>query len=115
MTAWKEIKTTDEWHDLYETSTEQPVLLFKHSTTCPVSANAFKEFQTYLPNRTSDVAPVVVTVPDHREVSNRIAQDLDVKHESPQAIFIVEKQAAWDASHGNITEDELKTAETKIS
>ncbi|CAM2788250.1 bacillithiol system redox-active protein YtxJ [Paenibacillus sediminis] len=108
MAQFKEIESLEEWNTLLESSTEQPVVVFKHSTTCPVSANAFKEFQNYLQgNANPDVNYVLVKVIESRPVSNQIAEDVAVKHESPQIILIKDKEKVWSTSHWAITQEHM--------
>lgn len=104
MAQYREIDSVEDWNTVLEGSSERPVVVFKHSTTCPVSANAFKEFNSYLegnPNEGTDY--VLVKVIESRPVSNQIAEDTAVKHESPQIILLDKKAKVWTASHWSIT------------
>jgi bacillithiol system protein YtxJ len=105
---WKEIATLDEWKDVLEQSAERGQVIFKHSTTCPVSANAMNEIKQYLavdPNR--DVEYLLVKVIESRPISNQIAEDLGVKHESPQIIYVENKEKYWTTSHWAITNEHM--------
>lgn len=109
MAAWREITAISEWEQLWEDSAEKPVVILKHSTTCPVSANALEEFESYLadqPNHEPEY--VLVKVIESRPVSNRIAEDTGVKHESPQIIWIKNKEKQWAASHWSVTKAHIK-------
>ena len=50
----------------------------------------------------------MVKVIESRPVSNQIAKDLEVEHQSPQAIVLSEKKVLWHASHGTITKQRIK-------
>ncbi len=50
---------------------------------------------------------IMVRVIQSRDVSNKIEQDLGVKHESPQAILIKSQTAKWHESHSKITKKQL--------
>ncbi|REE57387.1 bacillithiol system protein YtxJ [Paenibacillus taihuensis] len=106
MPALKELTTVEEWNTALEGSSTRPLVVFKHSTTCPVSANAFTEFSNYLKNNEDqdDTDFVLVKVIESRPVSNQIAEDTAVKHESPQIILIKDKAKYWTTSHWSITE-----------
>ncbi|CAH8704544.1 bacillithiol system redox-active protein YtxJ [Paenibacillus thiaminolyticus] len=105
---WKEITTADEWAKLLEQSAERGVVVLKHSTTCPVSSNALNEYDQYLQgNPNSAIDYVLVKVIESRPVSNQIAEDLDVKHESPQIIYVKDKQKYWTASHWAVTTEHM--------
>jgi len=43
----------------------------------------------------------------HRDISKAIASELQVHHESPQMILLIDGEAVHDASHFDITIDEL--------
>lgn len=108
MMQWSEITTLDEWKNIREQSAERGKVVFKHSTTCPVSANALNEFEQYLGKQPNDsVDYYLVKVIETRPVSNQIAEDLGVKHESPQIIYVKDKEKYWTASHWAITTEHM--------
>jgi bacillithiol system protein YtxJ len=107
---WKEISTLEEWDEVFQQSKERGQVIFKHSTTCPISANALKEFDSYLdsaPNSNLDYT--LVKVIESREVSNKIAKDVELKHESPQIIYLKDGVKAWDDSHRAITKEKMES------
>ncbi len=87
-----------------------PVLLFKHSTACPISGAAHREFEAWVGGAPQGVRIARVLVIEARPVSNAIAERLGVRHESPQAILVKDGKAAWTASHRAITRDALDRA-----
>ncbi|MBU6146338.1 MAG: bacillithiol system redox-active protein YtxJ [Paenibacillaceae bacterium] len=95
------ITRVDQWTALWESGA--PVLLLKHSTRCPVSTAAHEEFEAYVRTGRTDVQYAIVLVVEHRDVSDRIAADTGVKHESPQAIYVVDREKYWSASHWAVT------------
>ncbi|CAM3353681.1 bacillithiol system redox-active protein YtxJ [Paenibacillus taichungensis] len=106
---WKEVTTLEEWDTIFEQSMERGQVILKHSTTCPVSANAFKEYEQYLkatPNGKLDY--FLVKVIESRPISNKIADDLNFKHESPQIILIKDKEKYWAASHWAVTSQHIR-------
>lgn len=106
---WKEITTTEEWDKVLEKSSSRDQIILKHSTTCPVSFNALDEYNNYLadsPN--SNIDYTLVKVRESRPVSNKIADNLGVKHESPQIIYIKDKAKYWSATHWAVTKAHMK-------
>lgn len=102
--TYREITTIDEWSEALEASSERPLVVFKHSTTCPVSANAHQEFSNYMNGSPrEDVDYLLVKVIESRPVSNKIAEDTGVKHESPQIIYVDKGAKVWTASHWAVT------------
>ncbi|SFS44658.1 bacillithiol system protein YtxJ [Marininema halotolerans] len=112
---WKEITTLDEWQGYLAQSKEQPLLVMKHSTRCPVSADAWKECEAFIKGVPSKgVNYLLVKVIESREVSNQIAQDLHVQHKSPQTILVKNGESIWNTSHWHITKDSLTEAVTPL-
>ncbi|MBB6730842.1 bacillithiol system redox-active protein YtxJ [Cohnella zeiphila] len=106
---WKEIATLEEWDEVLSNSSTRGQVILKHSTTCPVSANALHEFEDYLKDSPNpDMDYTLVKVIESRPVSNKIAEDLNVKHESPQIIYLKEKSKYWAASHWSVTKAHMK-------
>lgn len=89
---------------LMERSNEQPVILFKHSTSCPISAAAYREMSQVKP----DVSIVIVQTA--RDVSKEIAERTGVRHESPQAFVVRNGEVAWTASHYDVTAEAVEEA-----
>lgn len=83
-------------------------LIFKHSTTCPISAKAHDEFQAYVQD--TDVSAAIVLVIEDRPVSNHIAEEFGIKHESPQIFLVEDGEVRWNTSHWKITKDSIKEA-----
>ncbi|NEU32343.1 bacillithiol system redox-active protein YtxJ [bacterium LRH843] len=111
MTTIKELETIEEWQNLLEASTERKVFLFKHSTTCPISSAADKEFRAFASDYNgSDADFAFLKVRESRPVSNAISEDLSVKHESPQIFILENKEVKWSDSHWNITKKKIEDA-----
>lgn len=106
MTTYKEISTLPEWENVLQRSKEKPVLVFKHSTTCPVSAAAYKEFTSY----ETEMDAYLVKVIESRPVSNEIERNLGLQHQSPQIFLLSNEEPVWHASHWNITESKIDQA-----
>jgi len=90
--------------DLMSQSAEQPVILFKHSDTCGISARAYREM-TKLEKRVA-----LVTVQKARALSNEIETRFALPHETPQVLVVRDGKLAWSASHSRITADAVTRA-----
>lgn len=110
MPQLKEILTGEEFSQAWNNSTNKAVLLFKQSTTCPISAGAFMRFNTFLKSTTEDIEAYFVKVRETREVSNQIAEETGVQHQSPQILLVKNKEVLWNASHAKITEESIEAA-----
>ena len=94
--------------ELFARSQGEPVVLFKHSTTCPISARAYREVARLDPSVAARVALVVVQTA--RPVSEEVARRTGIRHESPQAFVLRAGKVVWSASHFDITADEVGRA-----
>lgn len=92
-------KITDlaAFDDLTARSQQGPVVIFKHSLTCPVSSGAYEQMADF----EGEVA--LIEVQRARELSKEIEDRLGVAHESPQVILLRNGQVVWNASHFDIT------------
>lgn len=103
--AFNEISQESDLDQLFTQSAEQPVILFKHSLTCPISHAAYEEMS----NMTKDEIALVI-IQDARLVSNEIEKRTGIRHESPQAIIVSDGKVAWHASHYDITKASVTRA-----
>jgi bacillithiol system protein YtxJ len=92
------------FEELSERSRSKPVVILKHSTTCPMSAAAYREMSTF----EGEVA--LVEVQRARELSREIENKTGIKHESPQILILRNGQVVWDASHFQITSEAVTEA-----
>jgi bacillithiol system protein YtxJ len=84
-------------------------LLFKHSSTCPISQAAYEEYEKFA-DENERVKTFYLVVQEDRPLSNHIAENFQIKHESPQAILFKNSKPVWHASHWKITYDSLAQA-----
>src|SRR5919201_24855 len=94
---------------LLDKSKTDPVLIFKHSTQCPISAQAYEEFIDFAKGA-RDLTCGTVLVIENRILSNVIADRFGVRHQSPQALLIKDGRVVWHASHWSITSESLRDA-----
>ncbi|MEO5976744.1 MAG: bacillithiol system redox-active protein YtxJ [Chryseolinea sp.] len=100
---WNELKSTDQIETIREESKLNPVLIFKYSNRCSVSQVALDRLERkWSEGETSAIKPYFLDLISFRETSNRIAQQFDVEHESPQVLLIKDGKAIYDRSHFDI-------------
>lgn len=110
-----ELTSEAQWDQLLADSGSAPVLVFKHSTSCPISAEAHDQYARFLRNARPGIVYALVHVIEARPVSNRIAETLKLKHESPQAILVSGGQVVWHDSHWRLTEEKMTEAVAGLS
>lgn len=96
---WKKLESIADLDAALEASNDQAVALFKHSTRCSVSSMAKRLLES---DWNLDIDAYYLDLIAHREVSNAIAERLNIQHQSPQMIVVKNGAAIYDASHGSI-------------
>ncbi|SYX82647.1 bacillithiol system redox-active protein YtxJ [Paenibacillus alvei] len=104
------VTTMEALESLIERSKEQTVVLFKHSTRCPISAHADEEMVKVAEDfEPQGIAIGRILVVENRDVSLACADMLSIKHESPQVIVLRDGEPAWNESHHAIRYDKLES------
>ena len=98
------ITEKSSFEELADRSREAPVVIFKHSLTCPISAAAYNQMCEFA----GEV--LLIEIQRARELSREVENRLGVRHESPQVIVLHKGQVAWNASHFDITVDAVINA-----
>jgi bacillithiol system protein YtxJ len=98
------ITDTKSFEELTDRSKERPVVIFKHSLTCPISSAAYEQMERFQ----GEVALVEVQLA--RALSAEIANRLGIAHESPQVIVLSKGQVTWNGSHFKITTEAVAAA-----
>jgi bacillithiol system protein YtxJ len=97
--------------ELLRDSSRHPVLVFKHSLTCGTSAQALDELADHLEHGEGPHAQyALVTVQTHRTVSAAISARLGIRHETPQALLVMDGRVVWSASHFRVTAEAIARA-----
>ena len=96
--------TSADLDDALKASQDQPIVVFKHSNSCPFSARA----QVQISNAKHDLEIYGIVIQYAKDLSNEIAERLDVEHKSPQAIVVHKGKAVSDYWRSDIQEDSLK-------
>ena len=96
--------TSADLDDALRASQDQPIVVFKHSNSCPFSARA----QVQISNAKHDLEIYGIVIQYAKDLSNEIAERLDVEHKSPQAIVVHKGKAVSDYWRSDIQEDSLK-------
>jgi bacillithiol system protein YtxJ len=97
----------DQWEALLASSAQRPQVVFKHSTRCSVSKVAQTRLEgSQLPENADYFFLDLIRF---RDISNRIAEDMNVVHESPQILIIRNGSCIFHESHLGITAKEISS------
>lgn len=104
-----EIRDVASLDDFLARSNGDPVIIFKHSDSCGISARAYTQM--------SEVASPVglVTVQTARAVSDELEKRMGLPHETPQVMIISDGRVAWTASHGQVRAAAVEAALEEVS
>jgi bacillithiol system protein YtxJ len=102
---WKELTDERQLEQIKEESRIHPVVIFKHSTRCSISAMAKNRLERETPP--GSVTFYYLDLIRFRSVSNKIAEDFHVHHESPQVLLIKDGVCTYDESHNGISMEEI--------
>jgi bacillithiol system protein YtxJ len=109
MAAIVQLTDAAQWRRLL--AARGTAVVFKHSTTCPISARAHAEFEAWAADLEDDgVGLYRVHVIEDRPLSLQVAADTAVAHQSPQALLLRNGKVLWHASHYAITRQALAAA-----
>lgn len=113
---WNELTNTDQLDELDKQSENQPVIIYKHSTRCSISAAALNRLERkWDPHQAASIQPHFLDLLAHRDVSNEIAARYAVEHESPQLLLIRGGKCVYHTSHLGISFDEMIEHVTPVS
>lgn len=99
---WIPVDSIEQLNEIAQTTFEKPVLLFKHSTRCGISAMVLKSFEREWSSENELCELYLLDLLKHRDVSDEIASLTGVYHQSPQVIVLKGSEVIYDASHSAI-------------
>lgn len=102
---WIEITNEAQLNEVKNLSNTKPQLIFKHSTRCPTSSMAKSRLERGSAPKGIDF--YYLDLIKHRNISQKVANDFDVSHESPQVLLIRNGECVYDESHSGITMDDI--------
>jgi len=103
---WITLNKESQLDFLIQQSHSKPQIVFKHSTTCPISSMA-KNRLDRSEGHLADYAVYYLDLLSYRSISNEIAARLAVHHESPQVIIVYKGEVSYDESHLDISVEDI--------
>ena len=106
MIPWIPLEDKSLLPEIAQSSFQQPCLIFKHSTRCMLSAIAkmnLEEPQQF----PKHIKAYLLDIIAFTEVSNAVSEFFSEYHESPQVLLIQGGECIYEASHQEISLEEL--------
>lgn len=100
---WTALTNEKQLNQIIEKSKSVPCLIFKHSTTCPISSMAKHRVEGKWDFADGEIDAYYLDLLNYRSISNAIAKVFGVQHQSPQALLIQDGICTFDTSHLDIT------------
>lgn len=101
---WINLDSVEQLNEINENSQEKTQIIFKHSTRCSVSTFAKRILNSEYNDEVKEKADVYyLDLISYREISNQIAMDYNVMHESPQILVIKNGVCTFNASHSDVS------------
>ena len=106
------LSSIEDFEEVLARSQKEPVLLFKHSLTCGLSSRAQMSISVIA--QESSVPVYRLIVQQARSLSQEIAQQMEIRHESPQIILVYKALPVFSASHSRISVEAINEAVEKL-
>lgn len=103
---WILLNNEEQLNEINTESTTEPVFIFKHSARCSISSMALNRIEKTDLNKEAKF--YYLDLLKHRNISDKIAQDYKVFHESPQVLMIFKSECVYEESHNGINAAEIK-------
>lgn len=108
MSDWHPLENEQQLEDLNTRSYQaKGVAVFKHSSRCPISGMARNRMEKGLVNLPEEMPVYFLDILQFRALSQEIAEQYDVIHESPQLLLIKEGQCVFHTSHQGVSPQAL--------
>ena len=99
---WIFLTETSQLKEIVELSNHKLVVIFKHSKRCGISSGVLSRFEKATVSKLESVAFYYLDLIQYRNISNQIAKEFNVYHQSPQAIFLKNGVVVQHESHYDI-------------
>lgn len=100
---WINLTSPAQLEQLKKESHQRPVVIFKHSTRCSTSRMSLDRLErNWNSQEMETVNAYFLDLLSYRPISNAIAEDFNVEHESPQVLVISNGQSVLNLSHFEI-------------
>ena len=107
---WTDLTDVHQLEEIDQVSNTRPVVIFKHSTTCGISAGAKFRLEAEWEDVAHDHDFYYLDLLTFRPISNAVAEKYQVRHESPQILIIRNGMAIYHTSHHRITKSSVQSA-----
>lgn len=106
---WTTLTDIDQLVDIKQKSHEHPIIIFKHSTRCSISSMALSRLERgWDDSALPKVEAYFLDLIAYRQISDAVADEFGIYHQSPQIMIIANGEVIYDDSHMGISFSSLK-------
>lgn len=106
---WNRLDDINTLDVVIKESEDTPVVIFKHSTSCSISAMALNRLErSWNESEMENVKVYYLDLIAYRDISQAVADKFGVTHQSPQVLLIKNGECVYDDSHMGISYQNLK-------
>jgi bacillithiol system protein YtxJ len=106
---WNRLERPEQLKEIITESADSNILIFKHSTRCNISRSTLDRLErNWKDAEVPNVKPYFLDLLSYRDISNTIAEQFQVEHQSPQVLIIRHGKAIYDNSHYGIDFQEIR-------
>jgi len=106
--GWKVLQDEHQLEEILEASKHKPIVIFKHSTRCGTSESAKHTLMNNWDFAGHELVFYYLDLLRFRTISNRIAEDYNITHQSPQVLLVKDGKVAFHTSHHRISVNGLR-------
>ncbi|SIQ60033.1 bacillithiol system redox-active protein YtxJ [Maribacter ulvicola] len=105
---WIPLNAVDQLNTIKEASNGRPQVIFKHSTSCGISRMVLNMFKSSYGLEDGQMDLYFLDLLANRDVSNAVASEFGVMHQSPQLLIVKNGVVVIHDSHGSISDIKLE-------
>jgi bacillithiol system protein YtxJ len=104
---WIPLTGREQLDRIGHASFNRPQFIYKHSTSCGISSMVLRMMEDSLNDSGTEADFYFLDLHRYPDISEAVARQFQVRHESPQLLIIANGQVRAKASHGAIAEMEF--------
>ncbi len=110
---WTYLTNESNLEDIKARSQITPQVIFKHSIRCNISSMAKSRLERA--DQPEGISFYLLDLIQFRNLSNQVANEFQVHHESPQILLIKKGECVFTESHSGICMDDIVTEAASLN
>ncbi len=106
--SWKVLGSLGQLDEIIDTSHSRPVVVFKHSVRCGISAMVKYQLEKGWDFQEDELDFYYLDIFQFRNISNEIRDRFNIVHQSPQIIIFNKGEVIYHTSHHMISLDIIR-------